>query len=492
MMRMLLLPLCLMHLKVAGTITLTTDNSLVEIDDKVAMTCIDTEEVAIEIYFAGQAIGNCNLFGGTICAVSNETLYSVSFDESPIGYNLLTFTINSFAASNCGEYTCLKKSDARVRDTTTVGHKLSYGDSCGTCGQCSPSTSMSCSGHSTCMCNYGYKYKDNGCDIDQSVEAVLGKTATINCKITGEFSSPRWDDGSTTKVYMDEGQTTFNTTNSRRSRSKDTKNLIITSIEDSDAGTYRCSITTPTTKDYTATLNVTKPTAIGKGVKVVLGKTAIINCNITGEFSNPRWDYGSTTMAEGQTTINTINSRWSRSKDTKNLIITLTEESDAGIYMCSITTPTTKRYTTNLAVNKPPVTNVTNGKDPVSAVLILVFQTFVIILLLVFAWKEVKEIKGIILFGLGVLDLILVSAASGYHIYMNTGDRDGDRQPWYVMTTFVLNAVLFIVLQCYVRVSNRRSTSLPCLKFMSNKGPDKTTKSKKTKKKKDQTMDDIV
>ncbi|WAR27553.1 hypothetical protein MAR_013257, partial [Mya arenaria] len=303
-------------------------------------------------------------------------------------------------------------------------------------------------------------------DIDQSVEAVLGKTATINCKITGEFSSPRWDDGSTTKVYMDEGQTTFNTTNSRRSRSKDTKNLIITSIEDSDAGTYRCSITTPTTKDYTATLNVTKPT----------------------EFSNPRWDYGSTTMAEGQTTINTINSRWSRSKDTKNLIITLTEESDAGIYMCSITTPTTKRYTTNLAVNKPPVTNVTNGKDPVSAVLILVFQTFVIILLLVFAWKEVKEIKGIILFGLGVLDLILVSAASGYHIYMNTGDR----QPWYVMTTFVLNAVLFIVLQCYVRVSNRRSTSLPCLKFMSNKGPDKTTKSKKTKKKKDQTMDDIV
>ncbi|XP_052806818.1 uncharacterized protein LOC128236038 [Mya arenaria] len=258
MMILLLLPLCLMHLKeVAGTITLTTDNSLVKIGDEVAMTCMDTEEVAIEIYFAKQPIGNCNLFGGTICSVFEQTLYSVSIDESPAGYNLITFTIKSFAVSNCGEYTCFKKSDPRVKDTTTVEHKLSYGDSCGTCGQCSPSTSMSCYGRSTCNCNKGYTYKDNVCIIDQRLEYALGDTAIISCNIPGQFSNPRWDDGSH-NVYIAEGQTTFNneTTNSRWSRSEDTKTLIITSIEDSDPRTYRCSITTPTTDSYIAIVTV--------------------------------------------------------------------------------------------------------------------------------------------------------------------------------------------------------------------------------------------
>ncbi|WAR06593.1 hypothetical protein MAR_021962, partial [Mya arenaria] len=96
--------------------------------------------------------------------------------------------------------------------------------------------------------------------IDKNVKVALGDTAIIICNITGGFSNPRWDDGSS-KVYISEGKTTFNTatTTSRWSRSKDTKNLIITSIENSDDGTYMCSITTPTTDSFTEKLTVTKP-----------------------------------------------------------------------------------------------------------------------------------------------------------------------------------------------------------------------------------------
>ncbi|XP_052806000.1 uncharacterized protein LOC128235252 [Mya arenaria] len=280
MIRLLLLPLCLMQLnEVAGTITLTTDNSLVKMGDNVTMTCKFPEKYPekenIEIHFAGQAIGNWNSHE-RVSSVSNSTLYSVSIDKSPTGYNLMTFTIKSFAVSNCGEYTCLERSDAGVNGTATVEHKLSYGDNCGTCGQCSPSTNMSCSGHSTCKCNKGYIYKDV-CIIDQKLEYALGDTAIISCNIPGEFLNPRWDDGSH-NVYIAEGQTTFNneTTNSRWSRSKDTKNLIITSFEDSDPRTYRCSITRPTTDSYIATVTVIIPpeaTNLASLVGGILGGT---------------------------------------------------------------------------------------------------------------------------------------------------------------------------------------------------------------------------
>ncbi|XP_052804997.1 uncharacterized protein LOC128234660 [Mya arenaria] len=67
------------------------------------------------------------------------------------------------------------------------------------------------------------------------------------------------------------------TTDSRWSRSCDTKNLIIASIEETDAGHYRCSIITPITDSYTTTLTVTNPTA---GIDGTCSNTApIIECS---------------------------------------------------------------------------------------------------------------------------------------------------------------------------------------------------------------------
>ncbi|XP_052806735.1 titin-like [Mya arenaria] len=194
----------------------------------------------------------------------------------------------------------------------------------------------------------------------RSVEVARGDTATIVCDIAGTFAYPRWDDGTNT-IYVAEGTSIFNpsTTDSRWARSSDTKNLIISSIEDSDAGTYRCSITTPTIDSYTARLKVIEHSVSPlitdiRSVEVARGDTATIVCDIAGTFAYPRWDDGTNTIyvAEGTSIFNpsTTDSRWARSSDTKNLIISSIEDSDAGTYRCSITTPTIDSYTARLKV----------------------------------------------------------------------------------------------------------------------------------------------
>ncbi|XP_052804326.1 uncharacterized protein LOC128234253 isoform X6 [Mya arenaria] len=167
MIRPLLLLSCMMQLQeVAGTITLTPANYLEEIDDEVSLTCKDTEKTDIEIYFGGKLIGYCDQFAG-LCPISEQykALYKASIDKSSTEYNTMTFTIKSFAVSNCGEYTCQDKFNTSVKDTKKVEHKLSYGDSCGTCGICSPSNLISCADSKKCECHTGYHYEDNACEV---------------------------------------------------------------------------------------------------------------------------------------------------------------------------------------------------------------------------------------------------------------------------------------------------------------------------------------
>ncbi|WAR06575.1 hypothetical protein MAR_021944, partial [Mya arenaria] len=166
----------------------------------------------------------------------------------------------------------------------------------------------------------------------RSVEVARGDTATIVCDIAGTFAYPRWDDGTNT-IYVAEGTSIFNpsTTDSRWARSSDTKNLIISSIED----------ISPLITDI-------------RSVEVARGDTATIVCDIAGTFVNPMWDDGTNTIyvAEGTSIFNpsTTDSRWARSSDTKNLIISSIEDSDAGTYRCSIITPIIDRYTARLNV----------------------------------------------------------------------------------------------------------------------------------------------
>ncbi|XP_052804321.1 uncharacterized protein LOC128234253 isoform X2 [Mya arenaria] len=176
MIRPLLLLSCMMQLQeVAGTITLTPANYLEEIDDEVSLTCKDTEKTDIEIYFGGKLIGYCDQFAG-LCPISEQykALYKASIDKSSTEYNTMTFTIKSFAVSNCGEYTCQDKFNTSVKDTKKVEHKLSYGDSCGTCGICSPSNLISCADSKKCECHTGYHYEDNACVSNERNPVLAG------------------------------------------------------------------------------------------------------------------------------------------------------------------------------------------------------------------------------------------------------------------------------------------------------------------------------
>ncbi|XP_052804351.1 uncharacterized protein LOC128234262 isoform X9 [Mya arenaria] len=95
------------------------------------------------------------------------------------------------------------------------------------------------------------------------------------------------------------------------------------------------------------------------------------------------------------------------------------------------------------------------GKAVAVLVVLLLVVIFVLVVLTWILCGGTKKISGKdfiwkVLYGVGVLDLVVVCVACGIHVHINTGDRDGALMPWYVIVAIVLTSLEVVALAVFV------------------------------------------